>query len=354
MRIELSILVVGAGIAGVAALPGCGGDGEGFPDDAVAEVGGTAITKAEFESALRFATGRGNDPRDFAACVAAKRQPSSELGATRPADAELEEQCKNEYEQTKNNVMEYLIRAEWTRQEADARGITLGDSEVDEAIAKAEQSGFLNRATLSRAGVSESEVVSRIRESRLQSKVMERVVKQSARVSDQEIAAYYQRNPAALKVPERREMRIVITRSLAKARGARAALEAGRSWDSVAKEYSSHSSRNQGGRITATWRRENKAGLGATIFRAKRGELVGPIEDEGTWAVFVVDKVKPSYQPTLEQARDEITELLQPSREKRALDAYVKRYRAMTECAPGFRVPICKNGPKPPEGQPSA
>jgi len=353
MRIVLSILAVGAGFAGVAVLPGCG-DGEGFPDDAVAEVGDSVITKSEYESALTFATGRGKDPRDYAACVAAKRRPSSEPGETRPAEGELEEQCRNEYEQTKSNVMEYLIRAEWTRQEAEARGIALSESEADAAVAKAEQSGFLDRETLSRAGVSESELVGRIRESRLQSKIMERVVERSARVSDQEIADYYERNPAALIVPDRREMRIVVTTTPAQARAARAALEAGRSWESVAQEYSSHSSRNEGGRITATWRRENKAGLGATIFRAKRGVLVGPVEDEGTWAVFVVDKVKPSYQPTLEQARDEITERLQPTAEKRALDAYVKKYRDLTECAPGFRVTICKNGPKLPEGQPSA
>jgi foldase protein PrsA len=349
----LPILAVGAGMVGSAAVLGCGESG-GLPNDAVAEVGETVITESDFERALTFATGRGNDPRDYAGCVAAKQQPAGESGGTRLAEEELEEQCRNEYEQIKRNVMEYLIRAEWTRQEAEARGIVLTDAEVEQAVDKAEQAGFLDSDALKKAGVSERELMVRLRQTRLESKVMEQVTERSSKLSAQEIADYYRRNKADLVVPDRREMRIVLTRTRAKAQAARAALDAGRSWESVAKEYSFHSSRDEAGRITAAWRRENNTGLGAAIFRASRGELMGPVEDDGTWAVFVVDEIKPSYQPTLEQARDEITEQLQPKLEKQALDAYMRKYRGMTRCAPGFSVPACENAAKPTAGQPSA
>jgi foldase protein PrsA len=209
---------------------------------------------------------------------------------------------------------------------------------------------------LRRAGVSVRELFARVRQNQLHAKVTEQMTQQAMKVSTQDIADYYRRHKSDLIVPDRRAIRIVITRTRARAQAARTALESGRTWKSVAKEYSLHFSRNQGGRITAEWKREDQAGLGATIFRARRGELVGPVKEDHTWAVFVVDKVKPTYQPTLQQARDEITERLQSAREDRALDAYSKKYRDKTSCAPGFKVPSCRNGPNPSDSddQPSA
>jgi foldase protein PrsA len=349
----LPLLAVGAAIAGSAAGFGCGGS-EGLPDDAVANVGDTVITKSDFERALRFAVGRANDPRDFAACAAAKQQQSGgATDGTQPADAQLEEQCRDEYEAIKSNVMDYLIKAEWTRQETEARGIAVTDAEVAQAVDKAE-GGFLDKETLTRAGVSERQLIVRIRQNLLQSKVTEQLTEQARKISPQDIADYYRRNKKNLIVPDRRDLRIVITRPKANAEAARAALDAGRSWKSVASKYSLHFSRDQGGRITDARRgSKRKVGLGAAIFGARTDELMGPVRDDDTWAVFVVDKIKASYQPTLEQARDEIKETLVSTRQQQALERYTTKYRDKTTCAPAFRVPSCKNGPKAP-GPPGA
>jgi foldase protein PrsA len=348
-----AILVVGAGLLGSAAVSGCGGS-DGLAGDAVAEVGGEVITKSDFERALRFATGQGEDPRDYAACVAAKQQAADGAGGTQAAEAELEKRCRAEWEQVKSNVIDTLIKAEWTRQEAEARGIVLADAEVERVVDKAVQGGLFDRETLSRAGIDERELFARVRQNQLHAKVTERITGQARQVAAQDIAEYYRQNKRELIVPDRREMRIVITRTRARAEAAREALDAGRSWKSVAREYSLHFSRKEGGRITAEWTREDKAGLGAAIFRASRGVLVGPVRDDETWAVFVVESIKPSYQPTLAQARDEITEHLQSKREKQALAAYTEKYRDKTTCASGYIVPACKNGPEHPEEQPSA
>lgn len=323
-------------------------------DDAVAEVGGAVITKSDFERALRFATGRDGDPRDYAACVAGKQELGSGGGTKQPAEAELERQCRQEYQQIKTNVMDYLIKAEWTRQEAEARGIVVDDAEVEQLLAKAEQSGLFDMESMRRAGISEGELFARVRQNQLKVKLTEQMTEQATKVPTEQIADYYRRNKTELIVPDRREMRIVITSSRARAEAARAALDAGRSWRSVANQYSRHFSRNRGGRITAEWKGEDKAGLGATIFRARKGELIGPVVDDGTWAVFVVNEIKPSYLPTLEQARGEITEHLKSTREKQALEAYRTKYRAETTCAPGFEVAACKNGPRQTEDQTSA
>jgi foldase protein PrsA len=335
-------ILAAAALAGIAL--GCGDDDE-LPDDAVAKVGDAVITKADYEQALRFATGRGNDPRDYGACVMAKQQSTIETDGTQPVEAQLERQCKTEYRQIKRNVMDYLIKAEWTRQEADARGISLTDAQVQRAFDNAQQGGFLAEEALRRAGVSEREMFGRVRQSRLQVTVREHLTEQARKLSNQDIADYYRRNKRQLVVPDRRDLRIVITRTRAEAAAAREALESGSSWERVAAEYSVHISRSQGGKVTDALRgSKRKVGLGAAIFGARTGKLMGPVRDDDGWAVFVVDKIKPSYQPTLEQARAEITERLQAAHEKQALEAFTRTYRERTTCAPDFVVAACKNG----------
>jgi foldase protein PrsA len=351
MRGIVPMLAVGAAVAGAAGVLGCGGD-EGLPEHAVAEVGDAVLTEPDFERALRFATGRGRDPRDFGACVAAKRQELA--GKTPPAEGQLERRCRTEYEEIKRNVMDSLIRAEWTRQAADARGIVVTGGEVRQALARAQKGGVFDRASLTKAGVSESQLLAGVRQNLLQTRVTEQMMQQAETISSEDIAEYYRRNVSELRLPDRRDVRIVMTRTRARAAAAKAALEAGRGWKSVAAEYSIHFSRNRGGRITAEWQGKNPAGIGAAIFRARRGELVGPVEEDGTWAVFVLLEVKPAFQPTLEQARGEITERLQSSRSEQALRAFARRFRAKTTCAEGYIVPVCRNGPRPTEEPPSA
>jgi foldase protein PrsA len=250
--------------------------------------------------------------------------------------------------------MDYLIEAEWTRMEADARGISLTDAEVQQAFDEAQRGGFLSEEALRRAGVSESEMFLRVRQNQLRMTVREHLTERARELSSQDIADYYRRNKKQLVVPDRRDLRIVITRTRAKAAAAREALESGRSWERVAAEYSVHISRSQGGKVTDALRgSQRKVGLGAAIFGARTGKLMGPVRDEDGWAVFVVDKIKPSYQPGLEQARAEITERLQAAREKQALEAFTRTYRERTTCAPDFVVPVCKNGPTQTDDQAS-
>ena len=352
MRLKaLLLLAVGVSLFGSAAILGCGDDG-GLPDDAVAEVGDTVITKSDFESALRFATGRGNDPRDYAACAAAKQQATGE--GAQPREAELEQQCRQEYQQIKRAVMDYLIKAEWARREAEARGIVVTDAQVGKVVDRGQEAGLFNPSVLRTARVSKRELFSRVRYNQLYGKISEQIRDEASRVSAQDIARYYRRNSADFTVPYRRRARLVLARTLARAEAARDALAAGRSWRSVAKEHSIHFSRDDGGKINAEWKRPDKEGLGAALFRARTDQLTGPVKNDDTWAVFVAYEMERSYRATLDQARDEITERLRTAQRKHAFGAYAKKYRDKTTCASGFEVSACKNGPQRTDGEPSA
>jgi len=312
-RVTPTLFCAAALVLGGTAVAGCGDSDDALPEDAVAKVGDTVITKSDFERAQRLTSDR-TKPRDAAA---------------------------------KTRAMDAVLKAEWVRQEAEARNLSVTDAEVQKAVAQAKKSGFLSEANLKRAGLTLEQLLPTVRNGQLQTKVNAQLTERSRTVSAQDVADYYRDNKPELIVDERRGLRLVLTKTRAEAGAAKAALEDGQSWEAVAKRYSEHTaSRDKGGKIPKVPEGKDQTGLQATVFRAEKGELTGPVNAEGSWAVFLVEKVESSRQATLEESRDEITQLLSTTRREKALEAFEKKYTAMTTCAPGYKVPGCKNGPK--------
>jgi hypothetical protein len=345
-RLALVLLSISAVLA-----VGCGGDDQ-LPDDSVAKVGDTVITKADFERART--RGANDGAGDVAACVAEK-QAAGNNGSAKLPKRELEALCQREARRIRDAVLDALIKAEWVRQEARARGIAVTSAEVRRALEAAKQSPLLSDESLKRAGLTIADIESNLRNTELQRKVTEALTAGSSKVSAQEIEDYYREHRAELRVEERRDLRLVLTESRAEAAAARAAIERGRPWKSVAMEYSLHPSRNTGGRVANLREGPLQTPLVVTAFRTGKGRLTGPIRaDESSWAVFVVDRVTPGFQASFKRARDDIRDFLVSSRRREALAAFTRKYRHKTTCAPGFEVSSCRNGPQPAKDEPSA
>ena len=144
-RIVLSL----AAVAGVGAtIAACGG----VPGNAVATVDGEAIDKQDFSHWMTVATKQSGQPNavvpdpdaDYAKCVAAKRKatPAPAKGQPKVTDAQLKTQCKTEYEQLRNQVLQLLISFKWIQGEADAMGIKVSDAEVKKAFDEQKKQSF--------------------------------------------------------------------------------------------------------------------------------------------------------------------------------------------------------------------
>jgi parvulin-like peptidyl-prolyl isomerase len=311
-RVAPTLFCAAALALGPAGLLGCGNSDDELPDDAVAKVGDVVITKSDFERARKITSDR-----------------------SKPQDAGA-----------KARAMDLVIKAEWMRQEADARHVTVTDAEVQEALDQGRKSGFLSQENLKKAGVTLQELLPTIRSGQLETKVTAQLTDPATRVSAQDVAEYYRQNKAKLIVDERRDVRLVIATSRNRADAARAALDDGQSWKIVARKYSVHASRNDGGKVVNLRKGNAETPVLEAIFRARTGALVGPVKEGKSFAVFTVERIKPPFQATLKDSRDEIKELLSSRRREQALAAFEKKYRAKTTCAPGYTVPRCKNGPK--------
>jgi foldase protein PrsA len=345
---------------------GCGG---GVPGDSVARIDDATIKKATFAHWLAIAARSSQppgssatvsvpDPPKFTKCIAGKRQsaPKPTPGQPKPTDAQFKAQCKQEYEGLRDQVMQFLVSADWIQGEANDLGIKLTDAEVQKQFQKQKKQSFPKEADfqkfLKSSGMNLDDLKFRVRVQALSDKLRTKVTKCKDTVTQAQIADYYNKNKSRFAQPERRDLRIVLTKTKAKADQARAALKSGQSFKSVAKKYSiDQASKNQGGKLLAVAKGQQEKALDTAIFKAKKNQLTGPVKTQFGYYVFDVSKITPASQQTLAQAKATIKQTLASQNQQKALDSFVKsfrkRWKAKTDCRDGYRTQDCKNAPKP-------
>jgi foldase protein PrsA len=346
---------------GAAAVIGCGSDS--LPSGSVAKVGDEEITQEEFDKWLGTAvSGQAQggeavvpDPPEFTKCVAAKKDAPVPKGQEKPSDAALKKQCKQEYDTLKREVMLFLIQAEWVQQEAEEQGVEVSEASVRKSFEDQKKQAFPTDKAynefIKTSGMSEEDILFRVRLNELQQKLTQKVTEDATKVTDADIEEYYEKNKRRFAQPERRDLRVVLTKTEAKAEQARNALNDGESWKQVVKEYSiDEASKAQAGLLPAVAKGQQDKALDDAVFDAKKGELEGPVKTQFGWYVFEVEKITPAEQQSLEQSKDTIKNLLRSERQQKALDEFVKEfredYREQTECAEDYRIEECSNAPK--------
>ncbi len=371
MRRTLRLLLP-VGLVAVLALvvAACGGDDNEVPGNAVAKVGDVSITKDQFNhwmnvaaistAAQSGATGdaaKVPDAPDFEACIAAKKQaaPKPAKGQPETSDAQYKEQCEQTYTQLKDSVMSFLISSQWVEQEAEERGIEVTPAQVEKELAKLKKQQFPKDADyqkfLKQQGMTNEDVLFRLRLQQLETKLREAVTKGKDKVTDAQITAYYEKNKSRFATPETRDARIVLAKTEAKANEAKQALDGGESWAAVAKQYSTdEASKNTGGQLKGIAKGQQEKAFDDALFGAKKGAIVGPVKTQFGWYVFEVEKVNAADQQTLEQSKDTIKQLLASEGQQNALNTFVKdfqkQWKGETDCREGFATQECKNAPK--------
>jgi foldase protein PrsA len=354
-------------------LAACGGSS--IPGNSVAKVGGTSITKDDFNHWLKIAAissqGQTNpdiasgkaqaeipDPPDFKACVAAKAKaaPAPAKGQPKPTTAQFKTQCQTEYSGLRDQVLQFLISAQWIVGEAKDQNVSVTDAEVNKQFATTKAQSFPKEADfqkfLKSSGMGLVDLKFRVRVQALSDKLRTKVTKGKDTVTSAQISTYFNKNKARFAQPERRDLLIVLTKTKAKADTALRALKGGQSFKAVAKKFSiDQASKNQGGKLLAVAKGQQEKALDDAVFKAPKSKLQGPVKTQFGYYVFEVSKVTAASQQTLTQATPTIKQLLQSQNQQKALDDFVKgfqkRWKDKTDCRNGFVTQDCKNAPKP-------
>jgi foldase protein PrsA len=362
MTKAVRLLLALCALAATAAVAvGCGG----VPGNAVAEVDGNAIERETFDHWLQIAAKSSGQPNasvpdapEYTQCVANKRKTTPKPGKGQPkvTDDQLKDQCKQEYEALRDQVLQLLVSFEWIQGEAEEMGVEVSDAEVKKSFDQQKKQSFPKdedyQKFLKDSGQSEADIMQRVKLDLLSNKIRDQVIKGKDKVNDAQIQDFYDKNKERFAQPERRDLRIVLTKNKAKADQAKAALESGDSWKAVAKEYSiDEASKSQGGKLPAQAEGTLEKALDEAVFKAKKGQISGPVKTQFGYYVFEVEKVQKASQQTLEQAKETIRQTLQSQNQQKALDDFVKDFRKKwkerTECRDGFETQDCKGAPEP-------
>jgi foldase protein PrsA len=350
-------------------LAACGGGGGSVPGNAVVKIGSDPIKTTEFDHWFKVAattqaqqagaTGAVSvpDPPNFTNCIAQKKKVATKpaKGQPNPTDATYKTQCQQEYNALRDQVMQFLISSAWIEGESADRGVKLSDTDVKKDFDKQRQQSFPKdkdyQAFLKSSGYVQEDLLYRIKVQSLSTKLRTKILEGTDKVSDQQIAAYYNKNKARFAQPEKRDLRIVLTKTEDQANKAKAALDSGQSFKKVAAKYSiDQGTRDNGGLLAAVPKGQQEKALDDATFKAAKGKIGGPVKTQFGYYVFQVAKITPGSQQTLEQSKASIKQLLVSQQQQTKLDAFVKdfqkKWKDRTECRKGYQTTDCKNAPK--------
>jgi foldase protein PrsA len=360
-----STAALGAVFAATLGLAACGG---GVPGNAVVQVNGTPITKDTYEHWLKIAaastagtTGAKPvipDPPDYTACIAhlAATSPKPAKGQSKPTKSELKSECEQQYKSLQQEVLGYLIASSWVLGEAESLGVKVSDAEVKKELEKIRNEQFTEpgqfQKFLASTGYTVSDLLLRVKLNMLSTKIQQKITKEKHTPSQAEIEKYYHEHSSQFGTPEKRDVRIVLTKTEAQAKEAKKEIESGKSFASVAKSKSiDPTSKNNGGELKGVVKGEEEKALDEAIFSASKGKLGGPVKTPFGYYIYEVTGTTPGSQQTLAKSQATIKQELTSQNQQQALSKFVKEFRSKweskTECASGYVVQDCHGYKKP-------
>lgn len=353
-----------------AVFAGCGNS---VPGNGVAKVSDTegdgVITTEDFNHWMTIAANRSGqtpgsdpipvpDPPEFTKCIANKKKtaPKPAKGQPKTTDAQYKEQCKQEWEGLRDQVLGFLLAAQWVKGEAQEQDITVSKQDIDKAFAEQKKQAFPKDADykkfLEESGSTEEDIRFQLEVEQLQQKLVQKITKGKDKVTDQQVAAYYNKNKEQFATPETRDLLVILTKTKEQAERAKAALDRGDSWAAVAKRFSiDEASKDQGGKLQGVTQGQQEKALDDAVFAAKKDVTGGPVKTQFGYYVYRVTKITKKDQQSLKQATPTIKSLLASQNQQKALDEFVKSYRKKwkerTNCKEGYVIQDCKNAKAP-------
>jgi foldase protein PrsA len=347
--------------------------GDSVPGNSVVRVDDNTIKTSTFKHWLRVAALSSQppgstaavsvpDPPNFTKCVAAKTKaaPKPAKGQPKPSTAQFKAQCKQEYEGLRDQVLQFLIQAQWIQGEAKDQNVKISAAELKKSFEQQKKQSFPTekeyKAFLKSSGMTQEDIDLRVKLDLLSNKIRTKITKDKNKVTQADIQKYYNKNKSRFAQPEKRDLNVVLTKTKAKAEQAKKALESGDSWKKVAKKYSiDQASKDAGGKLPGVQPGQQEKAFDSAVFAAPKKKITGPVKTQFGYYVFEVTKVTPKSQQSLQQASPTIKQLLQQQGQQKALNDFVKKFekkwKDRTNCRKGYVVTMCKNAPKPKKGQ---
>jgi parvulin-like peptidyl-prolyl isomerase len=323
MRNRTLILVLAALVAMLAA--GCGGGNESVPSDAVAQVGDETITKAQFDQLL------GQAKRSYSS----QKRPFPKAGSP-------------EYEQLKNQAVQYLVQRAEFAQKAKDLDIDISDKQIQDRLKQIKKQYFGGSQAkyekqLKQQGLTDTQVRDDIR-AQLVSEAIFKKVTGDVKTSDADVKKYYDDHRTQYGVPEQRDIAHILVKKKALADKLYDQIQAGANFAALAKKYSQDpGSKNQGGKLTVS-KGQTVAPFDQTAFLMHVGQVSHPVKTEfGYHIIKALGPIKPAKTTPFSQVKESIRQQLAQQKKNEAMSSWVndvkKEYSKKIDYQVGYAPP---------------
>jgi foldase protein PrsA len=357
-----SIAALGAVFFVSVGLAACGG----IPGDAVVQVNGHPITKDTFNHWMVVAASASTastsakpakpvipEPPEYKACITHLQtiEPTPAKGQKKKTPAELKTTCEQQYKALQQQVLGFLISYDWLEGAAIELSVNPSDKSVVKKFNELKKQEFPTEAKfnefLASTGYTVSDLLLRVKQNLLQTKVQEKVTKDAKKVSEAEVTKYYEQHKSSYGQPEKRDLRIILTKTEANASKAKSEIQGGQSFASVAKSKSiDTTTKNNGGELAGVVKGEEEKALSEAVFAAKTGVLSGPVKTPFGYYIFEVKAIHAPTQKKLSEVKSTVKQQLVSQGQQGALTKFIKefqkKWKGRTECRSEYVVQDCK------------
>jgi len=303
----LRFLPLSALLVVVLIAAGCGGGGtKSVPSNAVAVVGGDAITKAEFNTLMDGTK----------SAYLARKTAFPKAGTT-------------QYKALQDQTMKYLVQQDELSQKAKALGIVITEKDVDARIKQIKQQYFGGNEAkyqqqLKAQGLTEPLLRLNLHGQILSEKLYAKVTG-GVKVGNAEIQQYYNAHKSTYSQAESRDVRHILVNNKKLADQIEAKLKAGGDFGALAKQYSKDpGSAKQGGKLTIS-KGQTVAPFDKVAFSLKTNELSAPVHTTYGWHIIqALSAIKPAKQTPLKDVKASIEQQLLQTKKTDVINKWVE------------------------------
>jgi foldase protein PrsA len=346
----------------------------------LASVAGEPISAAEVARIMaEHSEGPVPDPPNYSACIAnlkqaAAAEASSATPAKEQSTAELRQSCQSKYEAGLTAALSRATHNHWLIGEARELGVHVSSRAVQQefqAGVKSFKTAVEFNAYRKRSGQSVAGIKAELLLGKLSDAIFKVAKSKEHSTTPAEAGAYYRSHPQQFTVPEGRDVRILRTATEASALKAKQEIQSGKSFSSVASEFSSIAQPldAKGGEIKDLTPHELEVKeIDDAIFAAAPKRLYGPLkviaqhktiapETNSGFFLFEVQSTVPARKVPLSKVSAALSKQLSTQRKNQSLASFVAAFRrkwtARTDCRPGYViVENCKQFKSPKGSKP--
>jgi len=305
----LRFLPVALLLAAVLVAAGCGGGKKSVPTDAVAVVGDSTITKAQFNFLINGAK------QQAAASKASFPKPGT-----------------SDYKTLQDKALAYLVQESELEQKGKDIGVVVTDSDVDKQIAQIKQQYFAGNEKafqdqLKKQGFTLPLLKIYQRGNLLSDKLYKKVTS-TVKVSDGDIQKYYNDNKTQYVTVASRNVRHILVSSKKQADSLEAQLKAGGDFAKLAKKYSKDTlSAVKGGKLTIE-KGKTVPEFDKEAFALKTNQVSPPVHTQYGWHIIqALSAVKAAKVTPLASVKQSIESTLLSTKKSNAMNAWVNQVK---------------------------